>query len=72
MLDREGEIELLHQNHDELVWQCLPKYLGESIKFVKRAMERRFKIHGRELYIPVDVKVSKLGGSWGRMQGWKD
>lgn len=67
-LDREGEIELLHQNHDELDWQAVPECLDESLRFTKATMESPFKIHGRELYIPTEVKVGQPGGAWNDLE----
>ncbi len=64
-LDREGEIELLHQNHDELDIQCLPECLDETLKFTQNIMGKPFKIQGNVIQMPVEFKVSEVGGSWG-------
>ena len=71
-MDRRGEIELLHQVHDELDWQALPEFLDESLAFSKQVMEKTFKIHGRTLYIPTEVKVGVVGGSWASVQEHKE
>ena len=67
-MDEQGEIELLHQVHDELIWQSIPERLQKSLRTTKQVMERKFKIHGRTLYIPTECKVSAPGGSWASMQ----
>lgn len=68
-LDRDTEIELLHQNHDEVVVQCLPECLDETLQGVKDIMEVEFEINGRTLAIPTDAKVGTVGGSWGSAKG---
>jgi hypothetical protein len=71
-LDRQGEIELFHQNHDELDWQALPQYLPESLRFTKRVMEAPFVVRGRRLHIPTEAKIGTVGGAWGSMSTWKE
>ncbi len=67
-LDRQEEIELFHQNHDELVLQCIPECLDETLEYSAKAMETPLTIHGHEFHIPTEAKVSKVGGSWGEME----
>jgi DNA polymerase I-like protein with 3'-5' exonuclease and polymerase domains len=67
-VDRQGEIELLHQNHDEVDLQSLPSCLDETITQCKDIMQTPLVINGRKLSLLVDHKVSKVGGSWGKME----
>lgn len=62
-VDRPGEVELIHQNHDELVLQSLPECLDWMIEKVTGIMEQKFSIHGYEMYVPVGWKT---GSNWGK------
>ncbi len=66
-LDRAGEIELLHQNHDELDLQCTPDCLTETLRETKRIMEAPFTLNERTVYIPTEAKIGDIGGSWGNL-----
>lgn len=61
-LERPGVIELLHQIHDEALWQCQMEEVPRVVKESKAVMERPFKVYGHELYIPVEFKY---GTNWG-------
>jgi len=64
-IDRPNVRELLHQIHDELLFQCREDEIPFIVKTANEILELRFTIHGRELYIPVEWK---WGHSWGSMQ----
>lgn len=65
-LDEAGVIELLHQNHDEILFQSLEGGVVEyTLAETKRLMEVPFTIHNRTLHIPTEAKV---GVRWGKME----
>jgi len=64
-IDAPGRRELLHQVHDELLFQARPEEVEHVIRTATPFMERRFTIHDRELYIPVDWST---GPSWGQLK----
>ena len=55
--------EWLLQVHDEHVWQTAPDDVNALIQALTPLYERKFSIHGRELYIPVEWKVARTWGS---------
>lgn len=61
-LHKPGVRQMLHQVHDEVLWQCRPDEVPTVIKVSQEIMQRRFTVNGREMYIPVDFKV---GSNWG-------
>jgi len=61
-LHKPGVRQLLHQVHDEALWQCKPDEIPTIVKVSQEIMQRPFKVNGRELYIPVDFK---MGDNWG-------
>ncbi len=63
-LDSEGELEVVLQVHDELLFYVLEDLVEESYLSIKKIMEQPFTIHGREVYIPASGKV---GERWGKM-----
>lgn len=65
LTDKPGKSELVHQVHDELLWLTRTDLAPSIIKTARPLLERRFRIHDRELYIPVEWKV---GPVWGQMQ----
>jgi DNA polymerase I-like protein with 3'-5' exonuclease and polymerase domains len=67
-IELEGRRELLHQVHDELLFMCRPDEIDFIIRTTSPELEHRFKVHGREVYIPADWKV---GQNWGNMQSYK-
>lgn len=68
ILDHEGEVELLHQVHDEIVLQCVPKRLPHVLAATKQIMETPFSIHSRKIHVPTEAGVGPLGGSWGAVE----
>lgn len=64
-LDRDGEVELLMQVHDELLFQIREDLIAETAPKIRDIMQEPFHIHGREVYIPTGGKV---GDSWGKMK----
>jgi len=42
--------------------------LEETLEYTAAVMETPFTIHGHELHIPTEAKVSEVGGSWGEME----
>jgi len=63
-LDKPGEIELLLQVHDELLFQVREGEVWEAYLRIKKIMEEPFTVHGRKIYIPASGKV---GSCWGQM-----
>lgn len=63
-LDSPGDVELLLQVHDELLFQVREDRVEDTYRRVREIMEERFSIHGREVYIPASGKV---GTCWGQM-----
>lgn len=59
------DIQLLLQIHDELLFQCREPEIPYLVNLMTPVLERRFKVHGHELYIPVEWKS---GLSWGSMK----
>jgi len=57
-------VDMLLQIHDELLFQSPPEAIPTLVRTVSPFLERRFAIHGRELYIPVEWK---RGHNWGHM-----
>jgi DNA polymerase-1 len=68
-VDRQGEIELLHQNHDEMDLQALPEYVDEALSRCAGIMQSPLTINGRTFAVPVEAKIGEVGGSWGMMTG---
>jgi DNA polymerase I len=60
-------IDMLLQIHDELLFQAQPEFTSLLVKQVTPLLTRPFKIHGRELHIPVEWKK---GSSWGSMKSF--
>lgn len=60
--------QLLLQVHDELLWQTYPDAVSDLLRALVPLFQRPFKIHGRELYIPVEFKT---GPNWGQMKDVK-
>ncbi len=56
-----AKCQLILQIHDELLFECDPKYLGEMGKLIKEKMESVI-----ELDVPVKVDL-KSGDNWGEM-----
>lgn len=63
-LDSPGDVELLLQVHDELLFQVREGVVGDAYHRIKAIMERPFMVHGREVFIPASGKV---GACWGKM-----
>lgn len=63
-VDRPGDIELLLQIHDELLFMVKPEYLDELQERMTDIMERPFHIGPTGLYIPVEWAV---GTNWGKL-----
>jgi DNA polymerase I-like protein with 3'-5' exonuclease and polymerase domains len=57
-----GRAEVLHQNHDSILYQVKPSYALAAAHEVKRLMERPFTINNREVSIPAEFK---RGMNWG-------
>lgn len=57
--------KLLLQVHDELLFQVPEDKVETVAREVKGVMERPFKIHGRELFVPVEAAA---GPHWGAMK----
>lgn len=64
-IDKPGRRELLHQIHDENLWQCCEDEIPTIITRATPILERRFRVHTRELYIPVEWKS---GPDWGHLK----
>lgn len=64
----EGKILTVLQVHDELVWLCPEDKIDEQCTLVKETMETPFKIHGRDVSIPVEIAVGK---NWKECVEWK-
>jgi DNA polymerase I-like protein with 3'-5' exonuclease and polymerase domains len=60
-------VDLLLQIHDELLFQAELTSIPLLVQTVTPLLTRPFKIHGRELYIPVEWK---RGSSWGSMKSF--
>ena len=67
-IDQTGKREVLHQIHDEILFQCKPQYVDQIREAATEEMERRFVVRGREIYIPVEWSI---GDSWGSMEELK-
>jgi len=65
-VDKPGARELLHQIHDELLFQCYEDEIPFIVQTATPILELPFKVHGRELHIPVEWKWSRT--SWGEMK----
>jgi DNA polymerase I-like protein with 3'-5' exonuclease and polymerase domains len=63
-VDVQGEIELLHQNHDELDGQARDDLLPRALTVTKAIMEVPFTIHGHTLHLPTEAKCGKR---WGQL-----
>lgn len=64
-LDTPGTLELLHQIHDELLFQVHPDAVDQLRATVTPLLERRFTIGDRDdVYVPVEWSV---GETWGTM-----
>lgn len=70
-VDVDGEIEMLQQVHDEVDLQCLPELVDDTLVRVKRIMQQDITIKGRTFVLPVEAKVSDVGGAWGKMRGYQ-
>jgi DNA polymerase I-like protein with 3'-5' exonuclease and polymerase domains len=57
-----GRCEVLHQNHDSILYQVKPGYGLAAAQKAKELMERPFLIGGREVSIPCEFKQ---GMNWG-------
>ena len=69
-LDTPGRIELLHQNHDEIIFQARKGAdVRRCLLATKLIMESSFTIHDHLLYLPTEAKV---GPAWGQMHGVPD
>ena len=62
--------DIRKQVHDEIVFNCAadPIVVDATCHIIKKAMERPFKIHGRDVSIPVEIAV---GPNWGECKEWK-
>lgn len=60
--DNIPEVEILLNNHDEVMMQCNEGIWESVIPKVRECMEEELMINGRSLVIPVDFKI---GPSWG-------
>ena len=60
--ERSESCSLILQVHDELLFECTPRSLGEVGKMVKEKMENALK-----LSVPVVVDL-KVGKNWGEMK----
>lgn len=67
-LDNTTSVQIVHQVHDELLWLVREGYESHVIKRATPYLERPFRIHDRELYIPVEWKVGRV---WGQMKQHK-
>ena len=67
-LEPQGNLQLLAQVHDELVFQvkAMPR-LSDVIIQAKHLMEQPVEVHGRQMTIPVSVKT---GRNWRDMDKW--
>src|SRR3989344_3809652 len=63
--ERPESCSLILQVHDELLFECTPRSLGEVGKMVKEKMENALK-----LSVPVVVDL-KVGKNWGEMKAYK-
>lgn len=61
-----GLIDLLLQVHDEIVFDCGVQDGMKAALAVKKAMEFPVEVHGRELLIPAEVKLSSK--NWNNMR----
>lgn len=67
-LEARGNLRLLAQVHDELVFQVRERPgLSDDIIRAKHLMEQPVKVHGRQMTIPVSVKT---GRNWRDMDRW--
>ena len=61
--DFNGNVEVLHQCHDEILSLVKKEYINEYIKIVKPLIEQSFWCETGMLTIPVDIKVGKTWGT---------
>lgn len=64
-IDVPGKREVLHQMHDELLFQCKPNQVEIIQECATREMEKLFVVNGREIYVPVGWSI---GDDWGHME----
>jgi uracil-DNA glycosylase family 4 len=57
-----GRCQVLHQNHDSILYQVKPNFALAAAQKVKELMERSFSINNREVSIPAEFK---RGMNWG-------
>jgi DNA polymerase I-like protein with 3'-5' exonuclease and polymerase domains len=57
-----GRCQVLHQNHDSILYQVKPSYSLAAAQKVKELMERPFLVNNREVSIPAEFK---RGMNWG-------
>ena len=58
-----GRVQVLHQNHDEIVYQVRPAYSKVAAEKLKSLMERPIKIGSYSLVIPAEFST---GMNWGK------
>jgi len=61
--------EILLNEHDAVLGQCLESEVGTVVPGVQRAMEIPIEIHGRTLTIPSDAKVGRNWGEFSEKTG---
>lgn len=63
-----GNVEVLHQCHDEILSMVKEEFVKDYIQIVKPLIEQPFWCETGMLTIPVDIKVGK---TWGTCEKWK-
>jgi len=59
------DVELLLQTHDGFLLQCPPEKAEEVKVLIKQCVEKPIMVNGKELIIPVKIKV---GNNWGEVK----
>jgi len=67
LLKHRWPVDMLLQIHDELLFQADPNFISILVSYITPLLTRPFKIHDRELHIPVEWKK---GSSWGSMKSF--
>jgi DNA polymerase I-like protein with 3'-5' exonuclease and polymerase domains len=56
-------VVVLHQNHDEILYQVRPSYAMVAAQKLKELMERSIDINGHKLVVPCEFAK---GMNWGK------
>ena len=68
-LDQKGALDLLHQNHDSILFECNESDLPELMGEVQQRLERKLVVGKHQFTIPVE---GSSGPSWGEQTEWHE